>query len=307
MRYGQTLIESREWETRLATARCQMAQTAGKDINFARVRELHAELTALRPRVPDITQTYKSALDRHQRGIVDVEIKPRNIFSLGLAPNREAKNLATETGRAIEVDERSRTIYGLFATWKTDRIGDVIQRGAFADTIRERGPRKASDGTITSRIKCDLNHSHIIGLPVRLWEDSIGAWYEARIDRTPIGDLVLERIISKSLDMNSFVFDILEKEAITGGRPEVIDGGYTVTPTRRLTKLRLHAVGPVDFPCSESAVIYGLLPGKAVTAETSDYKRMMLEAEERGRQRVLCYDDAELLHALRQCRKSLTA
>lgn len=195
---------------------------------------------------------------------------------MGIGPTREKKNLASAApGSAgadiLQADVSGRTITGYFATWDLDRVGDYIDRKAFDKTFKERGPRHLGGEFLSSRIKIDFNHEEIVGVPIRLWADSKGAGYEARIDASYRGDLILARVVNKSLDMNSFVYDVIDSEPISNGATKVIDGGYTMKERRRLKELRVHFVGPVDSACNEGAIIHGLLdPRKTSGKQASD-------------------------------------
>ena len=154
----------------------------------------------------------------------------------------ERKSINTTTDM-MDADIEGRKLTGYFATWDIDRVRDVIVQGAFKKTFDERGPRIKRDGKYRSKIKVALNHDQVIGLPVRFWEDQKGAGYEALIDPTPIGDLVIARVKSGSLDSNSFQYDVLDSEY---DREEKI---------RYLKELRVYEAGPVDYPCNEAAEI----------------------------------------------------
>lgn len=166
----------------------------------------------------------------------------------------ETKSLATDSD-TMKADIEGRTLYGYFATWDIDRVRDVIVQGAFVKTFKERGPRKRADGQVRSKIKLGLNHKDVIGLPVRFWEDSKGAGYEAVIDPTPVGDLVIARVKSGSLDQNSFKYDVLDHEYDKESK------------IRYLKELRVYECGPVDEACNEAAEIGGL---KSLNEEEKD-------------------------------------
>jgi hypothetical protein len=111
-------------------------------------------------------------------------------------------------------------------------------------------------------IKCGWNHpgwqsnGQVIGVPIVLREDSVGAYFEAVVDRTPVGDLVLERIRSRSLDGCSFAYNVTDSEPIYGAKPEVLVGGMVRTPRRLLKELQVVEIGPVDFPCHEGTRLF---------------------------------------------------
>ncbi len=145
----------------------------------------------------------------------------------------------------LKADMDKRTIKGYVATWTADEVGDIIKPGAFAKTIRERGPKQTSDG-IRSKIKCGYNHRRIIGLPQVLKEDDYGVYAENKVDKTACDDEILEKIRSGTIDSNSFMYD-------------VIDWDWDMESGLRVLKeIRMYEEGPVDFPANEAAVILGL-------------------------------------------------
>lgn len=173
-----------------------------------------------------------------------------------IKPGAEQKSFVAPEGMKAEVS--GRTIVGYFATWEVDRVGDTIDQRAFVKTFNERGPRHSGSDFLGSRIKIDFNHDKIIGVPLRLDYDSKGAIYEGRIQETPLGDDILARVKNQDLDMNSFVYDVLDDEPVKSSSDTLINGGYMVRHRRHLKELRVHFVGPVDAACNEGAGILGL-------------------------------------------------
>ncbi len=140
----------------------------------------------------------------------------------------------------VEVDLEKRLIQGYFSKFTPDSIGDLTKKGTFTKTITERGPRPTPKG-IRSKIKLGFNHGPVIGIPVVLHEDNTGAFYEGKIDPTPLGDDVLTRIDSGSLDTSSFEFRTI-KASYPKNDSKVV---------RLLDEVKLHELGPVDYPIHE--------------------------------------------------------
>lgn len=135
---------------------------------------------------------------------------------------------------------------GLCATWDPDQVGDRIIPGAFAETIKERGPRTGPDGKVHSKIKMCYNHRHLIGLPHVMKETEHGLYVEGEFDPIPLAQDVKAQVGTGSLDSMSFAYDVLDVD-------------YDPTSGERLLKqLRVYEFGPVDFPANEKAVITGL-------------------------------------------------
>jgi len=145
----------------------------------------------------------------------------------------------------FKADMAGRTISGYAATWDLDQYQDAITPGAFARTIQDRGPRMRPDGRVSCKIKLGYNHGPIVGVPTVLREDSMGLYFEAKVDATPLGDEVLTRIASGSLDSCSFAFDVIDSEWRQDG-------------VRLLKELRLYELGPVDYPANEAAILLGI-------------------------------------------------
>src|SRR4051812_47335823 len=83
-----------------------------------------------------------------------------------------------------DLDSAGRTVTGYFAAYgNRDSDGDVIQKGAFAKTITERGP------TGLDQIKNLLDHDILksVGKVTVLKEDDFGLYYESKIGRHALG------------------------------------------------------------------------------------------------------------------------
>jgi HK97 family phage prohead protease len=150
------------------------------------------------------------------------------------------KSVALEDARGCKADSTGRTIefYGsVFGV--RDTYGDVVERGAFAKSIRERWPRKL--------IKVFRNHYDPVGMPEELREDEFGLFCRAKIDNTAAGDETLEQVASGTLAHASFMYRILQWRREQDG-----EGGEE---TLFLTELKLFELGPVNFPAMELAAI----------------------------------------------------
>lgn len=81
---------------------------------------------------------------------------------------------------------------------------DVIRPGAFAKSIEERGVRS------TSNRKIKFLHQHMAtepcGVLLELKEDDFGLYFESQIERTPLGDVVLERYANGTYTEHSIGF-----------------------------------------------------------------------------------------------------
>lgn len=128
-----------------------------------------------------------------------------------------------------------RTITGYAAYFgNRDKVGDIIDPGAFKKTLKER----------KSRIKVYYNHHLPLGKPVVVQEDEKGLYTESRITQTARGDEVLEYIKDGVIDQMSIAYETINHEPDKVGR--------------KLKELRLYEFGPVDFAANEKAVITGV-------------------------------------------------
>jgi len=142
-----------------------------------------------------------------------------------------------------------RTVFGLVAPFDSPTpiveygrsFTEVIRRGAFTRTIRERGPAK---------VKLLAQHdarAMPLGRATDLVEDSRGLVGSFRISRTTAGDEALELLRDGALDAFSIGFTVP-----TGGERWANDG------SRELLELRLHEVSLVNFPAYEGALVAGV-------------------------------------------------
>ncbi len=93
-------------------------------------------------------------------------------------------------GKAADVDLKSRTVKGFFASFNTvDDGGDIIRYGAFAKSLNERGVNSSKP-----RIKHLLNHNpaQAIGSLVVLEEKAEGLYYESVLGTFTLAQDVLK-------------------------------------------------------------------------------------------------------------------
>lgn len=147
--------------------------------------------------------------------------------------NVELKNIhATE----LKADPDGRTLVGYAAAFgNRDAYGDIIERGAFAKTIKEN----------QARIKTLYNHMQPIGRPTLMREDAKGLYTESKISRTPRGDEILELVRDGVITEMSIGY-----QAIKEGRNE--------NGERMLKEVKLFEFSAVDFAANEQAVISGV-------------------------------------------------
>ena len=169
---------------------------------------------------------------------------------------REKKFLATAVPE-VNVDQR--IIQGYFSRFTVDQSGDLVRKGAFKKTIKERGPRETSAG-IRSKIKLGFNHGEVIGIPVMIMEDDTGGYFEGKVSKTELGDRVLTRIDDGSLDSCSFEYSVI-KAHYPEGDSEVF---------REILEAKVYEMGPVDYPMNEDSAITGRKSFTECIGEMSD-------------------------------------
>ena len=148
-----------------------------------------------------------------------------------------------------DVNTKGRTLVGYAAAFNNvDRVGDIIERGAFTKTINEG----------SNRIKVFLNHQEPIGKPTVMNEDDKGLYTESKISKTNRGDEVLELIQDGVISEMSIAY-------------EVVKGDYQRDKKARILKeLKLFEYGPVYFPANPDAVISGVKSFAEVLSHTKD-------------------------------------
>lgn len=119
----------------------------------------------------------------------------------------------------LVINMEDRKVSGYLAAFgNVDIDGEMIIKGAFAKSIRERGVNSTTDRKIAYLWQHDT--SEPIGRFTELREDDYGLYYEAEIDPIPLGDRVLIQMQSGTLNQHSigfkYVWDKTETEEIDG-------------------------------------------------------------------------------------------
>lgn len=120
------------------------------------------------------------------------------------------------------------------------RYSEVFRRGAFAQTIRERGPKAVKAFAKHARERLPLGRAEV------LREDAAGLWAELRISKTREGDEVLELVRDSALDGLSIGFQPIQ-DRWNRDRTEV----------ERLN-VKLLEISLVDYPAYAGAKVAGV-------------------------------------------------
>lgn len=104
-----------------------------------------------------------------------------------------------------KADSSSRIVSMYLSSFNTlDSDCDIIRKGAFLKSITERGPESKSNRQIK------FLHQHSVKEPIgvfkTLLEDNTGLYAEAIVEKTPFGDVVLERYLNGTYKEHSIGF-----------------------------------------------------------------------------------------------------
>lgn len=158
-----------------------------------------------------------------------------------------------------KVDHKKRTIEGYASTFgNRDRVGDIVQKGAFKKTIAERFANGSKKD-----IKVLWQHFHPIGLPIHMEEDSKGLYTVSKIAKTPQGDEALILADEGVVDKMSIGYDIIKSE------PKDRD--------QILQEIKLHEYSMVTFPANEEAGITTVTKGMGLGLSIGEIHRVLKE------------------------------
>ena len=129
-------------------------------------------------------------------------------------------------GVVKDVDTKKGIVKGYFAVFgNVDSDNDIIEPGAFAKSIKERGP----DGT--KRIKHLKYHDTrlVPGVPTQLGEDEFGGWFVSQLAKNEAGEfttLAKDTLIEYEAGViteHSHGFNVLQKEIDESGIRHIIE------------------------------------------------------------------------------------
>jgi HK97 family phage prohead protease len=142
-----------------------------------------------------------------------------------------------------KVDREKRIIKGYATIFDTlDLYGDTIVRGAFADDIEEHGEKRLMFYNHNPR-----GDTPPIGHTTVLREDSKGLYYEGYLSKTERASEILELIADTTVEKSSIGYYPLAVEWP--------DDDEKAEYQRKLLKIKLVEISPVDFPANEEATV----------------------------------------------------
>jgi HK97 family phage prohead protease len=108
-----------------------------------------------------------------------------------------------------DADIKQGIVTGYFSIFgNKDLDGDVVERGAFAKTIKERGP----EGKGLIKYLLDHDKYKVVAKINRLIEDEKGLYYEAKIGTHALGQDFLKMVESELINQMSFGFKTIKEE-----------------------------------------------------------------------------------------------
>lgn len=163
----------------------------------------------------------------------------RRVAGLELKSNTEGIEEKSLSFELKATDDEKNIVEGYAATFggSPDSYGDIIQKGAFAKTLQERG----------TQIKFLWQHNwdELIGRIIEAKEDDKGLFIKVKISDTQRGRDVMTLIKDGTLDKMSIGYRTIQYDYDSS------------TGIRTLKELKLFEVSAVTFPANENAVITG--------------------------------------------------
>ena len=149
----------------------------------------------------------------------------------------------------VKADFAKREITGYASVFDVlDSQGDIVRRGAFADTMVKHRKR--------IRMLWQHDTRAPIGLPVHMEEDTRGLLTVGRVAKTQLGDEALVLAAEGVVSSMSIGFDIVEATEFEDAELRAtLRGYYRNAPMYNLTKLDLYEWSPVTFGANPEAGI----------------------------------------------------
>ena len=149
--------------------------------------------------------------------------------------------------KEVELDNDSRTISGYAAMFNNvDRAKDMLIKGCFAKSIRERGPESAANDKILLLWQHDTREP--IGRITKLEEHDRGLYFEAEIDDIETGDRAIKQLESGTVNQFSIGFTYVWDQCEWDESGEVFI----------VKEVKLYEISVVTFGCNPETEYLGL-------------------------------------------------
>ena len=155
--------------------------------------------------------------------------------------------------KTYDVKADNGTITGYASTWtrEPDSYGDIVAKGAFAESINNI----KAEGKVLPLL---YNHDNeelknFIGTVTELEEDDHGLKFTASFDATPEAQRARELAMDGRLAKFSFAYDVLDQ-----GEVELEDG----RTANELRKLNIHEVSMVLYPANPDTSVVSVKSGR---------------------------------------------
>lgn len=184
--------------------------------------------------------------------------------------------------KTVDVKADNGSIKGYAATWTRtpDSYGDVIAKGAFADSIAQIEADGKAIPLLWNHDSSDLNA--YIGTVKTLVEDDHGLLFEADFDSTEEAQRARELASDGRLCKFSFAYDVIDQATV-----ELEDG----TEANELRKLNIHEVSLVMYPANRDTSV----------VEVKNSTKDVVVIEEKAGRRNSAKDTDELLRIRDLC------
>ena len=152
-----------------------------------------------------------------------------------------------KTGPDDGLADREFKAYASTWTRTPDSYGDVVAKGAFADTISEW---QASGNVVPILYGHDMADPHKnIAATRSLTEDDHGLLVHGVFDETPMAEQVYQLVKGRRLSQLSFAFDVLDQAPVT------LPGGGKANELR---KVKLYEVSLVPVGANQDTAVVGV-------------------------------------------------
>lgn len=161
----------------------------------------------------------------------------------------------------VKADDETGEVRGYFSTWtrEPDSYGDVVAKGAFADTIEQIN---ADGGTIPFLWSHDSwSLDSFIGTAYDLGEDDHGAYFTAKFAADSTSQKARQLVKDGLVKKFSFAYDVEDAAII-----DLEDG----TKANELRKLKLYEVSLVMYPANPDTSVIEAKSGRRNSRKDAD-------------------------------------